>query len=292
MNTNKNNMNKELVCRGGYTKLPATVKNKAKSGKAPLSVKTKLIYVFILYCKRHKNKKKFNPTYAFMKKAFGITSATYKKALDELASANMLYVEYVQRGLTGALKITLNDEIAESGKYTQVPNVLLRTSMLTNSHKMFMAFLWSSFVKKKTTDDYYMTMSESKVCEVMSKIGFSKATVYKMLKEMSDPTIGYINILTKDEYGYRINHHIIEAMYAYLCDQLEEYSNGMRGTIEYVSPIPFEYYYDNNTGEIFRKDGFNYGKRNILTKIASNEPTREELELQKQQDIERYGDED
>lgn len=192
------------------TKLPDEVRDQQvshKDGTDGVSTNSKLVFLLIKWCKDRDNK--ISPSYVYMRDRFGIFEKTYQKALDELESNNIIttYIEEFRHA--GRLCIDISKDIMKSSKFEMIPNAILTTDVYTNNQKIFLAMLWKLF-KKKSMTDYHTTMSARKISSQMEGIGFSKTSVYKLIKELSGD--GYIPVLNDSNGKISLNYNILLAL--------------------------------------------------------------------------------
>lgn len=293
--TNTKYMNNTNKTKFPHEIRDAKSQSKYKKEKDYLSTSAKLVYLFLVKQKSISSDR--TPTYSYMKNFYGVSNGSYKRALDELESFGAISVDTRPYKDTGVLDIEINQKILNSKGFEMIPNSILHTDVYTNDHKLFLAMLWKLYIEKKSNTSksvYYVLMSDSAIVREMTKIGFSNVHTLNMLKDLSDPQRGWVTVLTKIKKGYMFNCSVCDALWGRIeklwhtvtSDKTYGYSYPV-----YVKPIPFDFECEDSDG-LYKINRISeerpYG---VLAKLSRNQPTIEELEFQKQQDIKKEQEE-
>lgn len=179
--------------------------------RSELSTISKFAYLIIL---EYKAKfKKDSPSYKFMYSKYGISNPTYRKCLVELEKFGVIsYKTYFQSDGKKRIKISIVREKIKSQGVVHIPRCIISCDTYNSNQKIFIAMVWKLIVSDKRYPDLFFPHSDNAISKSLFKDGWCRASVLKMLKELSDPSYGFVPILTKHKFGYSINKAALSAI--------------------------------------------------------------------------------
>jgi len=204
----------EFEC--GETPFPEKIRNLGTIGNAKISPASKFVYLALRWSKSVLSKpdRRFDPSYLFMERRFGVSSTTYKKALDELEDIEAISVDYDRMCDKKYLIIDIlksKDDIAE-----RIPSVIITTEVLTVPQKLFLALLWKMMYVDGNKNTISTYLSSHSIAKSLKTIGISRAATYSRLKELSDKDSGFINIIDmRDDGGFSVKVDVITKIWQY-----------------------------------------------------------------------------
>lgn len=202
---------------GGFVIAPENIVMKKEiTTDNQFAIGTKYTYMVLRHLNQLSkiNGTEFKPTYAFVKKYFGINCVTYTKALSQLEKIGALKVHL--KSTPGGIQY-LSPELIEGNfeSFEKIPKIIITTSLLTVYQKMVLCMLWKYLYDTPRDSALLVTyVSVSQITKILSESGISERMVYKVLKQLSDPKEGYITLLNKTpDHAICLNIRHLIALY-------------------------------------------------------------------------------
>ncbi|MGL4451405.1 MAG: hypothetical protein ACRCTZ_09465 [Sarcina sp.] len=225
-----------------------TVKNNEMFGKFPnklrdaiisdseLTVLSKFVFLLIAYEKKTKGDN-FSPNFNHMLKNYGISKPNYSEALKQLSALGFIKKEVIEYRNNGRLNITIPDEILNKS-WSYIPSSIICTDVYTNNQKIMIVLLISLFFNVKNQEYGVKSATALEISNKFKNIGFQERFIFKTLKELSDPNMGYIPILHKYGFYYGINFSALSVIGDRVIDIMKSGKD-----FKYKKPKPHDFFF-------------------------------------------------
>lgn len=231
---------------GQFTQFP----NKLRKDASGIDPTSKFVFVILLREIKSHVGKKFNPSYRYIEKYYGINARAWKKSLQELQDGGYIKVDSKDSPRSG-LNIEISPQYLTGEKYSMFPNGILLSDVFTVNQKIFIGFMIGEFLKDYRNNEGIIRLTKYKISEKLASISFKKTFIYRTLEELSNPDSGYVNIFIKTTAGYMFNFASFVAITdrsfdMYYCDEC----NGKYYRKKYTSPEKGQFKYCETTHSI------------------------------------------